>query len=42
MKVANNIIQMTPKALQHSADELKPSPARSPGANGSGGFKRRF
>jgi hypothetical protein len=39
-----NVIQMkvTPKALQHSADELKPDASRSAGANGSGGFRRRF
>jgi hypothetical protein len=39
-----NVIQMKvlPKSLQHDASELKPSPARSPGANGSGGFRRRF
>jgi hypothetical protein len=30
------------KAIQHNASELKPSPARSPGANGNGGFRRRF
>jgi hypothetical protein len=42
-----NVIQMkiVPKALppgQHSPDELKPNPARSAEANGSGGFRRRI
>ena len=45
--VANVIhLKTVPKALpqvaQHDASELKPSPARSPGANGSSGFRRRF
>jgi hypothetical protein len=38
-KVANNIIQMSPKSLPHDASELKPSPGSA--SNGSG-FRRRF
>jgi hypothetical protein len=39
-----NVIQMkvSPKALQHDASELKPSPARLPGAQSPNGFRRRF
>jgi hypothetical protein len=33
---------LPPQAIQHSPDELKPNPARSAEANGSGGFKRRI
>jgi hypothetical protein len=41
--VANVIhMKVAPKALQHSADELKPDASRSAGANGSSGFRRRF
>jgi hypothetical protein len=39
-----NVISLVPKAIpaQHDASELKPDVSRSPGANGSGGFRRRF
>jgi len=43
-RVANaaNVIQLQPKAIEHSPEELRPDPSRSPSANGSGGFRRRF
>jgi hypothetical protein len=38
-----NVISLVPKAIeQHDASELKSDVSRSPGANGSGGFRRRF
>jgi hypothetical protein len=39
---AYNVIQLQPKAIEHDAAELKPDVSRSPGVNGSGGFRRRF
>jgi hypothetical protein len=46
-KVANVIHLKTaqkvlPPSAEHDASELKPDVSRSPGANGSGGFRRRF
>jgi hypothetical protein len=41
--VANVIsLKVVPKAIQHDAAELKPDPARSPGAQSPNGFRRRF
>jgi hypothetical protein len=37
-----NVISLVPKAIEHDASELKPDVSRSPGANDSGGFRRRF
>jgi hypothetical protein len=37
-----NVISLVPKAIEHDAAELRPDVSRSPGANGSGGFRRRF
>jgi hypothetical protein len=35
-------LDVVPKALQHSPDELKPDPSHSAGAQSESGFKRRI